>query len=460
MSGLLSRLWSFLSSRNVAIVLLALVTGMLLLGGVLPDPRYMGDVGIAKLRAEKPVIYFLSERFNPGALARGYFFGFVSVFLIISTTACSIDRFIERRRLRKAPLSEIPVSGFDISIKAGDGRDFVQRFGNALRLRRWSLREAVDGEKVMVLAEKGTVGYWGSIFFHAILVTVLVGLAVYYFTGFYGTFLFTEGQSRFLSEENLERIDKRPILGVSLPRLRFTLEHFYVVYWEDREPVEYTARFLMEDIEKGNRWEQTIRVNEPFRYGGMDFLLTYYSYSPNFMVRKNGRNIFDSYVALSLVGNSEDSFDIVGEGLKVRCIFFPDFREDENGYYTETPLPRNPVFLVNITRKGEPLYKGLVALGQEVSAGEYVIRFNDIRYWMTLNLSKETGIGFFFWSSMFGLLGLLLRFMDPDRRILLRHEGGMISVVSFSRHFEGILKQQTADLVHNLKAEGSRDVEI
>jgi cytochrome c biogenesis protein ResB len=429
---------------------------MLLLGGLLPDPRFIGDIEVERLREERPVIYFFSEKFNPGALAEGYFFGFVCVFLIVSTTACSADRFAERRRLKKALPSEIPIREFDLSMRVEGGEDSLQRLKGAFRLKRWSLREEERGGRIIVLAEKGALGYWGSILFHAILITILVGMAVYYFTGFYGMFLFTEGQSRVLTRENLERIERWPILGVRLPALRFALDSFSVVYWKDREPIDYTARFLMEDMEKGERWEQEIKINEPFRYGGIDFLLTYYSFSPNFMVYKDGREVFDSYVALSLVDHKEDSFNIESEGLRIKCVFFPDFREDEKGFYTETPLPRNPVFLTKVEKDGEPLYSGLMAVGQEVSAGEYVIRFNDVKYWITLNLSRETGIGFLFWSSLPGLFGLLVRFLDPDRRVLLQYDGGRLSVVSYSKHFEGILKQQTADLVNDISEEGKK----
>ena len=85
-----------------------------------------------------------------------------------------------------------------------------------------------------------------------------------------------------------------------------------------------------------------------------------------------------------------------------------------------------------------------------------MIRFNDIKYWITLNLSRETGIGFLFWCSLPGFLGLLVRFLDPDRRVLLQYDGGRLSVVSYSKHFEGILKQQTADLVNDIFAEGKK----
>jgi|Deesub1362A_J573_1020465.scaffolds.fasta_scaffold00004_397 hypothetical protein len=457
---MLIKLWKILSSRNVAIVLLVIVTGMLLLTGLLPNPNFMGKEEAEKLKQDNPLLYFLAERFNTQTVARGYIFGFASVFLIISTTACSIDRFFERRKLKRAPLTELPAREFDISFKLGDREDFFRRLKTVLRLKRWSVREAEEKGQYMVLAEKGMIGFWGSVFFHAVLITVLIGAAIYYFTAFYATLLFTEGQSKVLSEQNLEKIDRKPLFGVQLPKLRFTLEHFYSVYWRDEEPVEYTSKFLIEDLEKGNKWRQTVRINEPFRYGGIDFLMVFYGFSPNFIVYKDGRKIFDSYVALSVTGGREDSFNLPYEDLMIRCVFFPDFREGEEGYYSASPLPREPVFLVNVTKGGKSLYKGLIPLGQEVSAGEYTIRFNDLRYWITLNLVKETGMGFFFWSSMFGLIGLLVRFLDPDRKIFFLYKEDMLSVVSYSRHYEGILKEQTKELVENLTAEGKVKADV
>ncbi len=452
---MLLRLWRILSSRNVAIILLVAVTAMLLFGSLLPNPNFMSKEEVERLKLEKPIVYFLADRFNTQSIAKGYIFGFVGIFLVISTAACSIDRLIEHRRLKRMPLEGIPLEDFDFTVKVKDVDKFINHLKNSLRLRRWSIRESRRDDRIIIGAEKGIAGFWGSILFHVILITVLLGLVIYYFVGFYGTILFTEGQTKILTEENLEKIYRRPILGVRLPRLELTLDHFYSVYWKDTEPVDYTAKFYIKDIEKGKTWEQIIKINEPFRYKGLDFLMVLYGFSPNFVIyNKEGRKIFDAYVALSVVEGREDSFDVPKEGLTFRCIFFPDFRADERGYYSATPLPRNPVFLVNILKHGRSLYKGLIALGEEKDVGEYRVRLNDVRYWITLNLVKETGIGFFFWSSLLGLVGLLIRFLDPDRKVFFVYENGTLSVLSHSKHFEGILKEQTEEMVKELMKKG------
>ena len=459
MSVLLIKIWRVLSSRNVAIVLLVVVTALLLIGSVLPNPNYMSEEEIIKLKSDSPITYFLAEKFNTQSMAKGYFFGFVGVFLIISTTACSIDRLIEYRRIKRLPLEGLPIEKYDFSVSVHDTDEFLKKLKNTLRLRRWIIKETTAGKKHIVGAEKGRAGFWGSILFHAILITVLFGLVIYYFVGFYGTILFTEGQTKLLSEKSLERIYRRPILGVRLPRLKMTLDHFYSVYWKDTEPVDYTAKFYITDLDSNKRWEQVIKINEPFRYRGIDFLMVLYGFSPNFIVfNSDGTRVFDAYVALSVVEGREDSFYVPEEGLTFKCIFFPDFRADKKGYYSATPLLRNPVFLVNILKNGKSLYKGLIALGEEKQVGPYRVRLNDVRYWITLNLVKETGIGFFFWSSLIGLVGLLIRFLDPDRKLFFVVEGDRLSVFSHSKHFEGILKEQTEQMIRELIKKGGQGV--
>jgi cytochrome c biogenesis protein ResB len=451
------KLWRFLSSRRVAIVLLFAVTFMLLIGSVLPNPNFMSKQELERFKRERPVVYFLSSRFNTQSIAKGYIFGFIGVFLIISTTACSIDRLIERRRLKRIPLSNLPLKEFDFEVTLEDKDAFLKKLKKTLRLKRWFLREEQNNDRYILLAEKGIFGFWGSVFFHGILITLLFGLVLYYFNGFYATILFTEGQSRVLKEDTLDVVYRKPILGVKLPPLELKLEHFIPVYWNDREPIDYMARFLIKEPNKNKTWEQIFKINRPFRYGGIDFLMVLYGYSPNFIVYdREGRKLYDSYIALSVVGGQEDSFDINELGLRFRCILFPDFMIDEKGYYTtKSPLPRNPVFLIKvIDRMNKVLYAGLIRLGEEKNVGPYKIRFADLRYWITLNLVRETGIGFFFWCGLLGIVGLLVRFIDPDRKIYLIYREGNLSVVSFSKHFGGILKEQTKDMVKGIIKKG------
>jgi cytochrome c biogenesis protein ResB len=453
----INKIWNILSSRNVAIILLFAVTFMLLFGSILPNPNFMSKEEVLKLQEERPVVYFLASRFNTKSVAKGYIFGFIGIFLIISTTACSLDRLFERRRLKKSSLKDLPVKEFDLVERLDNREEFLKRLKRRLRVKRWYLREEITGGRHILLAEKGIFGFWGSIFFHAILITLLLGLVIYYFRGYYATMLFTEGQTKIVKEENLDRVYRKPLLGFSLPELEIRLEHFYAVYWKEREPVDYTGKFFMKDISKGKSWEQIIKINEPFRYGGVDFLMVLYGYSPNFIVYdKKGKVIYDSYVALNVVGGAEDSFDVLPEGLTVRTIFFPDFKIDERGYYsTASPLPRNPVFLLNIIDKNrESLFTGLISLGEEKEFDGYRIRFNDLRYWITLNLVKETGIGFFFWCGLLGIVALLVRFIDPDRKVFFVFEANRLSVLSYTKHFEGILKEQTENMVKNILLKG------
>jgi len=446
---LINRIWRVLSSRDVAITLLFIITFMLILGSILPNPNFMSPSELARLKEKGPFIYNLATHLNTQSIARGYLFGFLGVFLIISTTACSIDRLLERHKTKKIPLGEIPIKVFDIKKEVDDPDKVLSRIRRHLRLRRWMLREGGSNERRIILAEKGRMGFWGSILFHGILITLLIGLVVYYFTGYRATILITEGQTKRLTEGEIEKVERKPLWGNVLPPLEMTLKKFVPVYWKKTEPVDYSGYFLMRDLSSGKQWEEVMKINAPFRYGGVEFLMIMYGYSPNFVIYRNGEVVFDAYVALRGASGEEDSFNVMSEHLLVKTIFFPDVRIDERGYYTSaSPLPRNPLFLIKIQDpSGRTIFKGPVRLGEEKVFGQYRLAFKDIRYWITLKIVKETGIGFFFWCGFIGLLGILMRFIDPDRKILLVFEGNSLSVVSYTRHFEGILKEETTRLI-------------
>ncbi len=456
-------LWKFLTSRNTGIVLLIVVSLFLLIGAALPNPALMYPADVEKLKNESPFLYWLGENFNSMKIGRGYVFGFIGILLIISTAFCSIDRVIKRMKARKGSLVELPLEGKGISVKFDDNPPNIEeKLLSILKKGRWKTRVFDSEGRRIVSAGKGALGFWGSVFFHAILITLIAGLVVYYFSGLYATMVFTEGQELRLSKDNFSKIERMPIFGITLPDLLFRFNRFSVEYYDDYTAIDYTADFNVVDLKTGKIWNQILKVNKPLRYEGIDFLIILQGYSPNFVLYKNGVPVFDSFVALNFDQDNKDLFKIEEEGMHVTAQFFPDMvRRDDGSVYSKSPRPKNPYFGLDIVKGGERVFRGLVGKGGRVTFGEYRLVFNDLRHWITLNLVRETGIGFFFLCSMIGLVGVLIRGVDPDRRIFVSiqntNEGQTLTFYHYSKHFEGMLKENLTDIINKLKGECVRE---
>lgn len=135
-----------------------------------------------------------------------------------------------------------------------------------------------------------------------------------------------------------------------------------------------------------------------------------------------------------------------------RC--FPDLeRSADGGVYSKSQRPRNPFYGLEIIQDGRRVYRGLIGKGKSIIFGEYRMEFADLRYWITLNLVRETGIGFFFVCSMIGLAGLLVRMLDPDRKITaIFTPDGKAQFFCSSKHFDSLLREKVeafARLIEN-----------
>ena len=131
MNNALKAFWGFITSRNVAIVLLIIVTSMLAAGAFLPNPVFMTPEQKMELHLQNPVLEWLGERFNSQTIAGGSLFGFIGIFLIVSTALCSIDRLMKIKNVNPDSVFLFPFSssqeGLETTIDAHDLPDAESR---------------------------------------------------------------------------------------------------------------------------------------------------------------------------------------------------------------------------------------------------------------------------------------------------------------------------------------------
>jgi|Deesub1362A_J573_1020465.scaffolds.fasta_scaffold02688_5 cytochrome c biogenesis protein len=443
-------LWNILVSRNIAIILLSVVTIMLAAGAFLPNPALLPEDYRERLREESPLIYWLGERYNSERMAQGYLFGFIGVFLIISTTACSIDRLIKWRRTRSTfrgiPPQIDTKEGISVELGYQD-RDKV-----AIHIRDWFKRHRmrVFQREGLIVGYRGVFGFWGSVFFHGILITALFGLVIYYLGGYRALFNITEGQTIRLSREAFFYIEKEPIWGLRPPDAIVSLDSVYTIYAHNDpwSAIDHIVKLNVKELDSGRMRQEVLKINKPIEIGGKEFLLESGGYSPEIVVTRNGRRIFQSFVALRNRGGREDHFQV--DGLRVDVRFFPDFYMKDGAPATMSPQVKNPFFEVTVS--GRSLTeRGIIPLGGVMEAGDYRIHIPELRRWVMIKMVGEPGVGFFFVVSVFGVLAELVRFLDPDERVYVRFKEDGCEIFTHSKYFSGLLKERILGLVEDLR---------
>lgn len=446
------KIWNLLVSRNLAIWLLAVVTLLLAAGAFLPNPSLLTDQQRVEMQKEHPIAYWLGERYNSQKLAKGYFFGLIGVFLIISTTMCSIDRVFKWRKAR-ARSGEIPLApgqrkGVMVSLQSVmTVTEIAGKLKGWFRKRRMRVFEAED----MIVGYRGEAGFWGSIFFHAILITALVGLVIYYLGGYRASFNITEGQTLHLKRESFFYIEKEPLWGLPVPDVLISLDSVYTTYAPE-DPwtaVDHVVKLKVKDLDTGKLSLEEMKINRPIKIDGKDFLLQSGGFSPRVIITNGEKTIFDSFVSLRNRGGREDDFGV--EGIHVNITIYPDYYINNGEPDTRTPQLKNPFFGIELIGK-EGRQRSIIPIGGTMQWGRYSIHIPDVRRWVILQMTGEPGIGFFFVISFVGILGVLLRFLDPDERIYVRFSGdGRLEVIPYSKYFSGLINERVEELVRFLE---------
>lgn len=369
---MIRKIWTFLGSRNPAIVLLVCLAAFLIVGSFFPDPSLLNEEGLAALRQKSPLLLKISESLRLRSITGSPYFLILPALLFLSILSRTSGRVISHLRTLK---------------------------GAAATARPWNPR------------------FWGSITFHIGLLVIITGISLSMAFGFSGGIILTEGHTLPLTEsDGFSTIERKPISMSALPRFTVSLHNFSAVYEKDRFPVGFRARLAIED-QGLNYTTELLEVNRSITAGGYRFTLQRYGFAPHFTVRNGGRVIFDGDVNLVVFSeDQEDRFEIPETGYVVNTRFFPDYYVKNGRPVSRSVVPRNPVFLLSVFEGNTPVCKGLVSLGKELTGGPVTIAFTGLRHWIYVGMTRDPGMPVIIAGFMLGSLGLFLRFYLPFPR--------------------------------------------
>lgn len=447
----MKRFIDYIGSRRFAVRILLITTTIIFLSNLLPKPYILTEKEMVQLKRDRPLIHYLSRRFNVAEVTKSPYFILMTTFLFSSILVCTIRRGKRGIEEMEKGLT-IPDTGmlhirhsFNITEEAD-----IEGVGRLLTNRRWLwVGKEIDKGRV-VYSRKGERGFWGSISFHAGMCMVLTGAFISAQTSFYGRIVLTEGFDTDPARE-LKRLSEND--RYVFPIRKIMLGSFKPLY-RDGFPLDYAAEIVNLD-NNGREYLETVRVNEPMRAGGYQFLLGKYGFAPRLVLKDGtGKVISDDIINLVVFNpEQEDSFPLLDREVKAKVHFYPDFyiNMEEGRPATRSRIPKNPVFAISIERKGGSIDAGFVKLGDSIGFEGYTLEFRDLRYWVQLDVSRDSGVPVITAGFFVIILGLFLRLLLNEKVVWIIITGQKIGIGGRASFFPALFEEELMRLAEEIR---------
>lgn len=452
--------FNHIGSRRFAIILLIVTTTIILITNLIPNPILMAEEEAERFIRERPLLYRISNTFQVMNITGSPFFLVIPSFIVLSVTICTYKR--ARQRMAAKAEAVPPPGAVSHSASVDKGTDI----GHFLEKRGWSVNERPDAEGILFSGAKGAGGIWGSVLFHAGLNIVVTGGIVSMLTMFNGEVALTEGFQAY-PQEQLKNILNPPELA-KFPYREMFLESFEARYIEGGGfPLDYTAILKTVDIQ-GRVGDETIKVNQPLRKKGYQFMLTKYFFAPRFVIteKETGRLIEDAFINLLITSvDMSDEFDIPETGVRIKAWFFPDFYRESNRPKTRSMNLDNPAFVLEFFKGTEKLGDGILPLGKRMDfdEGRYTIQFIDLKKWINLSVSRDHGLPIVKWGLLFLVSGLALRFALNEKKVWIKVTEGedkdRVEISGSALYFPALFEEEMKRLAEELRRQEATGVE-
>ncbi len=228
----------------------------------------------------------------------------------------------------------------------------------------------------------------GSLLFHLAIVVTLIGAAWSLGYARSAALEIVEGETVALSQHGFDEGE-------------LTLHSFNIDYYQDFQPRQYTSDLSLAEYE-GRDYRQQTYVNRPLRAG----TLKIYQSNWGWMLQ-----IDDSSPAGStaVMLKNHDLYNL-DQNLALKAVFIPDFAEDEQGIYSQSPLPNNPRLMLTLVENGKMIDARILAVGEATELGQHKLRFKDFTQYSGLLLKEDAGVNLVFLGFGLLMLGLMARY--------------------------------------------------
>jgi cytochrome c biogenesis protein len=425
------KVWDFLASVKLAIVIFALISITSIIGTVLEqraEPATNIQI-LSKLFGESlaPGLYNLFNKLGFMDMYHSWWFTALLVLFSVNIIICSLDRLpriwklvrepvepMSEDRLRKFPMSrELVLKG-----KPDKVRDIVKAVIKGARFRYTEVQEE---KGYQFYAQKGNYTRLGVYITHFSILIILIGAIVGIRLGFSGYLNLPEGA---VSDVAFSHTNKEIPLGFGVRCDRFDVDF----YGNSDMPREYKSWLTI--IKDGKEvLTKSIVVNDPLTYEGV----TFYQASYGLINENIDKGIFVFRIILKDGKTSDlnlrwgDTFQIPGTDIAGKIInFSPALKIGENGQaFTYSDQMNNPAVFVVFYEAGKQKYSGWIMKRYpqtwQLPDGN---RVEFLDYWGVqftgLQVRKDPGVWVVYLGCIAISIGLFIAFFTSHRKIWVR----------------------------------------
>jgi cytochrome c biogenesis protein len=337
-------------------------------------------------------------------LFHSIWFILTGLLLVINIVICSLNRLSQvRSRLSLKPVvhdrtffAEFSGSIVMLDIKSTDN------LVSFLKKQRYKVAAIGKDDETHILAIKNRLSPLGTYLIHFSLILFILGFVVGHYWGFQNnSFVVAEGQIKDVGFET----------GLSLK-----LETFRYESYEDGSPKNYTSQVVLIQDQKMIETAK-IEVNHPLKYQGVRFYQSFYGPAVNLQILQNKTVIYQGMVPLDTVMNDSsyvrpagylnlsDRGYIIYLVAPVANIDDPALRSDQIG-----------IEVIKNNRQ-EALASNVMDLNTPLAAGDLEILYTGNGLFSGFLVNSDPGAGFIWTGSGFLLIGLIMVFYLPRRRL-------------------------------------------
>jgi len=332
------------------------------------------------------------------------------ILLCTSILACSVNRtplllkLATRPRTRKgdAFFSHAPLR---VELASdGSPEQAMDQVRGVLRSAHFRTVDDPDGGTLHLYADRFRWGPLGTVLAHVSFVVILLGAVLSATTGFKNTeFTVAQGAHSVVGHGT----------GLSMGLTQFT-----DAYYADGAPRDYASDLVLyKDGVVVKR--QTVRVNQPMRYGGVSFFQSFFGVAAALKVTdKGGHTLYDGGVPLAFA--SDDGTHSIGQfGLPKQKLFV--YAITPASGQVDPNIKAGQVQL-EIHRDGQddPIATEVISQGKPTTIDGLTYTFQRPRQFTGLIVSHDRGANVVWLGSGLLVAGIVLVFFFPHRRIWVR----------------------------------------
>lgn len=508
---LVDRIWDFLASVKLAIIIFAVIALTSIVGTVLEQqaaPERNLEV-LAKLFGDSaaPTLFSMFDAMGFMDMYRSWWFVSLLAMFSANLLICSIDRFPAIWKVVRAPMrpmDEERIKGMpiksELSVK-GDPEKVKESARSALKSAGFAFAEEKEEGGIQLYAEKGKFSRLGVYVTHFSIVIILAGAVLGVFLGFKGQLNLPEGvgypvafertgplSREAANEQNIivdallgaggdarsaamrlgvpeEQLKSRmELLGVRPLGFLVRCEDFEVEFYGNSDmPKSYTS--LLTVVEGGREvMSKWITVNDPLSYKGITFYQSSYGYTP--------KNEGIRYIlkVTSATGASETMRVVEGQkflipGTQVEASvssFSPALSLDQSGRpFTYADTMNNPAVELTVKDGANQYVKWSLERYPDTGLlrGGHSVQLLDVwgAQYTGLQVRRDPGVWMVYLGCALMSLGLFVAFFVSHRRIWVRlrtSKGSTAVVIGGSANKNRQAFERTVEKVASLLREG------